>query len=117
MICVSLSEPTLAGCISALAGISFAEIRMDRMQLSRSDVRRLFSSHRQLIATFRPGGVPDRERKELLMAAIEAEAAYVDVEVDSEAAYREEIVTRARQKSCRVIVSFHDYDGTPIGQN
>jgi len=113
MICVSLSEPDLSGCLAALAGLPFAEIRMDRTKLSTQEVRRLFSSHKRLIATCRPGAILDEVRKELLLAAIEAGAAYVDVEVESEISFREEIVTRARQKNCKVIVSSHDAGRTP----
>jgi 3-dehydroquinate dehydratase type I len=113
MICVSLSEPDLASCLAALRGLSFAEIRLDKSHLSLQDVARLFSSHKKLIATCRPGGISDTARKELLLAAIDAGAAYVDVEVDSEAAFREEILTKARQKGCKVIVSFHDAHRTP----
>lgn len=113
MICVSLSEPTLAGCLAALAGLPFAEIRLDGMRLSTDDVRTLFSSHRRLIATHKPGGVPDEERGRLLVAAIEAGAAYVDVEVEAEAAYREKIVAKAHAMGCMIIVSFHDHERTP----
>ncbi len=113
MVCVSLSEPTLAGCLAALVGLPFAEIRMDRMHLSIDDVCTLFSNHKRLIATCRPGGIPDEERKELLIAAIDSGAAYVDVEIDSNAAYRQQIVAKAHMRNCKVIVSFHDHDRTP----
>jgi 3-dehydroquinate dehydratase I len=113
MICVSLSEPTLAGCLAALADLPFAEIRLDKMRLSTDDVRTLFSSHKRLIATHRPGEVPDEERGRLLMAAIGAGAAYVDVEVEAGTAYREEIVAKAHAMGCTVIVSFHDHERTP----
>jgi 3-dehydroquinate dehydratase I len=113
MICISLSEPTLACCLSALVGVPFAEIRMDRMRLSTDDVSRLFSSHKNLIATCRPGPMADEERKSLLVTAIDAGAAYVDLEVDSPTGYREEILSRARQKGCKAIVSFHDHEKTP----
>jgi 3-dehydroquinate dehydratase I len=113
MICVSLSEPNLAGCLAVLADLPFAEIRLDKMRLATDDVRTLFSSHKRLIATYRPGRVPDEERGRTLVAAIEAGAAYVDVEVEAGAAYREEIVTKAHAMGCTVIVSFHDHERTP----
>jgi 3-dehydroquinate dehydratase-1 len=113
MICVSLSEPDLHACLAALADIPFAEIRMDKMRLSESDVQKLFSSHTRLIATYRPGTAWDRERKKLLLTAIEAGAAYVDVEVEAEVSYREEIVAKARGFGCRLIVSYHDHQKTP----
>lgn len=113
MICVSLSEPTPEACLAALKGLAFAEIRMDRMDLSIDDARRLFESHTRLIATYRPDGVSDEKRGKLLLAAVDAGAAYVDVEVDTTSAFRSEIVAAARKRGCEVIVSFHDHEKTP----
>ena len=114
MICVSLAEAGLAECLAALEGLALAEIRLDRMEdLSLDDVALLFSSHRKLIATCRPGGLPDDARKERLLAAVAAGAAYVDVEMESEEPYREEIIAKARESGCEVIISFHDHEKTP----
>ena len=61
MICVSLAEPSLAACLQALKGISLAEIRLDQMSLRIDEVRTLFSSHPQLVATCRPGPFDNEE--------------------------------------------------------
>ena len=117
MICVSLAEPGLAECLAALEGLDLAEIRLDRMDgLSLGDVGTLFSRHRSLIATCRPGGLSDDARKTLLLGAIAAGAAYVDVEVESKEGYRDEIIAKAKEHGCRVIVSFHDHEKTPDRQ-
>lgn len=113
MICVSLAEESVHACLRVIEEHRFVEIRMDRMTLDLDDVRRLFSADATLIATFRPGSRPEGERKLFLMEAIDRGAAYVDVELESEAAYREEIIGRARSRGCGVIVSFHDVDKTP----
>ena len=113
MICVSLAEPSVPACRALLKGLTFAEIRMDKMQLTPNDVPGLFSRARTVIATCRPGGQSDEERKRLLMTAITSGAAFVDVEIESGTAYREEIVAEARSHGCRVIVSHHDYERTP----
>jgi 3-dehydroquinate dehydratase I len=113
MICVSLAEEGLDGCLSALKEIEFAEIRLDRTGLSIDDVRALFSSHGRLIATCRPGRFSIDDRKALLLAAIHAGAAYVDVEVESEPSYREEVIAKAKSRGCEVIISFHDHEKTP----
>ncbi len=112
MICVSVAEKTVAGCLAALEGISFAEVRMDAMDLPESDVPTIFSG-RNLIATCRPGAFADDRRKALLLGAIASGAAFVDVELEAPAAYREEIAACARSTGCKVIVSFHDYLRTP----
>jgi len=113
MVCVSLAENDLSSCLKALAEISFAEIRLDRMDLTVDEVRTLFSSHKRLIATCRPGYFPDDRRKDLLLAAIDAGAAYVDIEVDGEPLIRSEMLAKAKSRGCKVIVSFHDFERTP----
>ncbi len=113
MICVSIAEETTAGCLVALQDLPFCEVRMDTMRLTEADVRTIFSRHRNLIATCRPEVFPDDRRKMLLLEAIRAGAAFVDVEVDAPSGYREEIVECAKSRGCAIIVSFHDYARTP----
>jgi 3-dehydroquinate dehydratase I len=113
MICVSMDEQYSANYLTLLNKIGFAEVRMDRMALSLDDVRTIFSHPATLIATYRPGAVDDCARRSYLFAAIDSGASYVDVEVDSDNAYKKEIVERARLKGCKVIISFHDHEKTP----
>jgi 3-dehydroquinate dehydratase I len=113
MICVSLAERSLGDYLTSLERVDFAEIRLDRSDLTTAEVRELFSAHPRLIATCRPGPLTDNRRKELLLTAIDAGAAYVDIEVESEKAYRKEVAAKARSRRCTVIVSFHDYEKTP----
>jgi 3-dehydroquinate dehydratase I len=96
-----------------LKEIDFAEIRLDAMNLTLSEVRTLFMSHPRLIATCRPGRITDEDRKATLITAIESGAAYVDLEVESPVEYQEEIMTKARLHNCMVIISYHNYKGTP----
>lgn len=114
MICVSIAERSAGECLKALAGLTFAEIRMDRIQLlAIKDVHDIFSAGKELIATCRPCAFSEDERKRLLIAAIEAGASYVDIEADSDESFKREVIERAQSRSCRVIVSFHDYEKTP----
>lgn len=113
MICTSLAEPTINLCLEALEGLNFAEIRLDRMSIEAKQVKRIFSLPKKLIATCRPNTMTDHERKSLLIAAIEAGACFVDIELDADDVYRIEIVKKARIAGCRVIISFHDHERTP----
>lgn len=96
-----------------MKGLEFAEIRMEGMALTAEGIRKIFGRPASLIATCRPGKLDDRTRKELLLAAIEAGADYVDVEVESDSSYRRDIIDAARSRNCQVIISFHDYEKTP----
>ncbi|MFH0885311.1 MAG: type I 3-dehydroquinate dehydratase [Candidatus Micrarchaeota archaeon] len=116
MICVSIAEHTVDGCIKALEGLTLAEIRMDAFEpneLSPANIRRIFSLPLKLIATCRPGIRDEEHRRNALMNAIESGAAYVDIEVESDDGLKSDVAAKARGKGCKVIVSYHDYRKTP----
>lgn len=113
MICVSIAESSVRGCLKALNGLDLAEIRMEGMDLTRNDIQRIFSQPVKLIATCRPGRILDEKRMEHLLYAIHAGASYVDVEIESDGAWKREIIKTAGRKECQVIMSFHDYEKTP----
>jgi 3-dehydroquinate dehydratase-1 len=121
LICVSVAEPTVELCLEALKGLDFAEVRIDAMNVTIEDMERIFSKPLMLIATFMPADpavMPDKvvdtdTRLKYLIAAIEAGAKYVDIEIESDSAYRREIIKKAKQKDCKVIISFHDFYSTP----
>lgn len=114
-ICVAVAEPTVEKCMAALKGVNFAEIRIDKIKERPlgEGLMKIFSSPAKLIATCRPNGLGENERKTVLLHAIEAGAAYVDVEVEAGDAYKREIIDAARAKGCKVIVSYHNYEKTP----
>jgi 3-dehydroquinate dehydratase I len=121
LICVSVAEPTAERCLEMLKGLDFAEVRIDNMDVTIEDMERIFSRPLALIATFMPGrpavitdgAVDTNTRKRFLVAAIEAGAKYVDVEIQSDSAFRNEIIEKAKLKGCKVIISFHDFHKTP----
>lgn len=116
MICVSIAEPTLEDCLAAIKGLELAEIRIDKTSLTALDIKPLFSAPVKLVATCRPGSRSEDERLGLLLAAVEAGAAYVDVEVGASPDFRTTVVAAAREKGCRVIISYHNEKETPLKQ-
>ena len=113
MICVSLIDLTYEQCLVAISDLDFVEIRLDRIDVDLQKVKNLFSTDARTIATCRPGRIPDDERRQLLKAAIHSGANYVDIELDADATYRESLILHARKNDCKVIISHHDYQGTP----
>ncbi len=113
MICVSIAEPTAAACLRALEGVELAEIRLDKMRVGVAGVKRIFSGHSRLVAACRPAGMSETKRRRLLLEAVKAGAAFVDIELETPARFRERLVRAARARNCRVIVSFHDFHKTP----
>jgi hypothetical protein len=84
LICVSVAEPTVERCLETLQGLDFAEVRIDGMDVTVDDVKRIFSMPSKLVATFMAPGsgaktdktVDNDTRKGLLLAAIEAGARF-----------------------------------------
>lgn len=113
MICVSLKENSTDLCLNAIQKLAFAEIRLDKMSLSKKDIYKIFSSHPKLIATCRPGRYSETERKKSLIKAIEAGAAFVDMEIETKECFLNEVTQKAVKHNCKVIMSFHDFSGTP----
>jgi 3-dehydroquinate dehydratase type I len=113
MICLSIAETSLAGCLSALKSAKLAEIRLDRAGLSESEIKQLFSQKKELIATCRPAGLSQAQRKAKLLQAIQAGAAFVDVELDSSPAFIEAIRGAAKRRHCKLIISYHNFKSTP----
>ena len=112
-ICVSISEPSIESCMKELQGRKLAEIRFDRMSFRQEDVKRIFSSPAKLVATFRPGTANDETRLKTLVSAIEFGAAFVDIELESDSLYKKRVREVARERGCKVIVSYHNHRSTP----
>lgn len=113
MICVSIAERDVASCLAEAEGRQFVEIRLDGMAIEKDDIAKLFSLPTRAIATCRPGTLSDEERLRLLKCAVEAGARYVDMELESEREYADQLIHAARQSNCGIIVSHHDYERTP----
>ena len=113
MICVALSDTDFNKCLDLVQKFELSEIRLDLTNFDNKQVRKIFSSGAKLIATCRPGNITEEERKELLKTAIMAGAAYVDIEFETNAAFKQDIITVALSKNCDIIVSYHNFANTP----
>lgn len=115
MICVSIADLSVAEAIKIIGSSELSEVRLDRIKFNSSDIQKLFSSGNKTIATYRPSGsVTDDERKKVLIEAVNAGASYVDIEVENEDDFKNEVIEAARSKKCITIVSYHDYNKTPV---
>ncbi len=113
-ICVSLALPTPDACVAALEGLDFAEIRLDALSSADPEIARIFAGKARLIATCRPGRIDEETRQGWLMQALAAGAAFVDLEVESPDSFRQPVMELARRRGAQVIVSYHNYEGTPL---
>lgn len=137
MICTSLQHKNLDALFEALETTEMAEIRLDRCPLSLEEIEGLFgSSDVPLVATCRiadvladlqrTDGVPDTEKgrreqqirayditERRLTKAVEAGAAYIDLEIEAPAPMSKRLRKAAQENGSIVIRSYHDFDGTP----
>lgn len=113
MLCRSVAQSGFDNIKKAIAGAQMAEIRIEKSGLSVDEVKTLFALQANLVATCRPVGITKQQRKELLMAAIEGGAQWIDLEIESDFDYCSSLLAFAREKGCKVIISYHNYDYTP----
>ena len=123
MICTVVQHRNLQEILDILEHCEMAEIRLDRCSLSDNDIRLCFSSDVPLVATCRVGEVlvsdsslnsvsASMVAEKRLVAAIEAGAKYVDVEVDAPRSMAKRVRRAAMENGTVFIRSWHDFEGT-----
>jgi 3-dehydroquinate dehydratase-1 len=113
MICVCLSETDFEKCLEMAKKFELSEVRLDLTGFSKSQIERIFSSGAKLIATCRPGVFSDEERKNRLITAVKSGAKYVDIEFETDYAFKRDIISAAVGTKCDIIISYHNFDFTP----
>lgn len=123
MICTVIQGRDFDGIEELLGRCEMAEIRLDGCRLSVPEISRCFSSDVPLVATCRLA-LFRKERPELdevsalkecgrrLIAAIEAGAAYVDIEEEAPVSMVRRVCRAAAENGTVVIRSYHDFDKT-----
>ncbi|MBO8436764.1 MAG: shikimate dehydrogenase [Spirochaetes bacterium] len=122
MICLTLSGNTLSSCLDEIKQnrqyIDLAELRVDLLQEDEQKKASSFPSMTDVpvILTLRrkeDGGkcvLSEKERRQLLLSALDGDFAYVDIEEDVK---KTDVEDKARSKGIKIIRSFHDFSGIP----
>ncbi len=113
MICICIANKNYDQCRRILNREELAELRLDLLDLTKSQVKRLFSIPARTIATCREGKFSDSERMDLLKTAIFSGAKYLDIELEMPIGMRETLIKLAKEHRCKVIISYHNFDLTP----
>ena len=121
MICVTLQNRSLEEIFDILENnspvIQMAEIRLDRCPLDEDEISELFSSSdTPLIATCRVAGDGNgtwEEAEAKLQTAIEAGAAFIDLEIEAPKEMGKRLRRLCSEYGTRMIRSCHFFDGTP----
>lgn len=129
MICISLGNKGVETIKSALkhcegfadevrmrygVGLS-AEIRIDLSELEEEELEEVFASTSlPLVATCRTTSRYDEQAKRrLLIRAMEAGAAFIDMDMDAASHIFAEVRRYAQRKGVKVIASYHNFKETP----
>jgi 3-dehydroquinate dehydratase type I len=112
-ICVSIGGESYSGIVSSLEGVRFAEIRLDISRITVPEIRSVFTTDKQLVATCREGFYGRDERMDRLIEAIRSGATFVDVETEADEDFRQTIAKYAALNNSKIIVSYHNFDETP----
>lgn len=121
MICVTLQNRSLVEILGILENsdpaIQMAEIRLDRCPLDEEEIEELFStSDTPLIATCRVAGDGKgawEEAEARLQTAIEAGAAFIDLEIEAPKEIGKRLRRACSEYGTRMIRSCHFFDRTP----
>ena len=121
MICTTIQNRTLEEIIELLEGseprIQMAEIRLDRCPLDIEEIESLFSSSdTPLVATCRvvdDGNGTWEEAEEKLTAAVEAGAAFLDLEIEAPKEVGKRLRRACTEYGTTMIRSSHFFAGTP----
>ncbi len=122
LICVSLAADDSAGIIAAVMPvvplIDVVEIRLDSMKDPRI-AQCVANIPRPVLVTNRPtweGGQyagDEQERIDLLCKGVQSGARFVDIELRTGADLRAQLLQEARKHKAKVIISSHNFNGTP----
>ncbi|MBI5036181.1 type I 3-dehydroquinate dehydratase, partial [Candidatus Micrarchaeota archaeon] len=98
------------------------ELRLDAFgKISAGEIKALVKMKKCIVTNRRKeegGGMKEQEEEErisLLLGAIEAGPFAVDVELATASGLRQKVEKKAKEKGVKVILSFHDFEGTPGG--
>ncbi|MEM2046589.1 MAG: type I 3-dehydroquinate dehydratase [Candidatus Jordarchaeales archaeon] len=128
-ICVSLMADTVEGLMGKVeraceAGADLVELRLDYLRERDVDVAGLVSGLGvPVILTVRrreEGGVfplGEEERVGLIERCIEAEPDMVDLELSMGVSVLQKLISLCREREVSVILSYHDFSGTPSWQD
>lgn len=116
MICVSLQAKSFEELKEKSARCEFAELRLDNLDLDSAQLEQLLSHGKPRIVTCRPGFLSSSARLNLFQRAIVAGASYLDLDIATEGPSLAELKLLCVQHGCKLIISYHDFEGTPSAE-
>ncbi|MDQ1264899.1 MAG: 3-dehydroquinate dehydratase [Bacteroidota bacterium] len=113
MVYLSIDASDFENSMKKAAIHHFIEYRFDNAVYSKAKIFKLIKLPEKAIAACRPGYHDDEKRLEILENSIKAGAAYIDIELESESVFRQDLLKPAQKAGCTSIISHHNIECTP----
>lgn len=114
MYCLSIGDKDTDLIINAIKDFQIAEIRLDLCDFTLQEITKVFLTHPNLIATCRKTHKSYESQEAQLRTAINAGAAWIDIDItEHDGILLRELISLARSKKCKIILSYHDYEKVP----
>jgi 3-dehydroquinate dehydratase I len=113
-IIVSVSGNTLEECLKALKGASYAELRLDLVQLNSEDIKTLMQQCQFWIVSVRETFLLKENYLQVFAAVMQNKPQYVDI--DFEISDKSDIIPVldiVKKSGCKLMLSYHNYEQTP----
>jgi len=110
-ICVSIGINNFDIALEAVGECQMAELRLDLVNFSDDQLRKIYSLNRNIIATFRTED--EQVMKQTLIKSMDFGAGYIDIDINTSVEVRTILVEYAKQKGVKVILSYHNFSETP----
>ena len=113
MICVSLGKISVNEALQICKEVKIVEIRADLLLWSKDDYKKIIATGVKTVFTCRPGQLNERDRLELYQFAAGSGVNYIDIELESGNAFRENVLGIIKSNPAELIISYHNYENTP----
>ena len=117
MICVSIANIEYSELQNLLPDFQMIELRLDLLKFSDEEYMQVLDTKIPAIATYRYGKTDDDIRIEKLKKLIDLGAKYVDIEIDATKYFVGKMISYAKSKNCKVVLSYHNFEETPKSKN
>ena len=113
MICVAAGNCSKEDVLKIAKEHEMIELRLDLLDLNEEDIKDIVKVNDNIIATCRYDHINDSDRMRMLKYSIDAGVKYIDVEIESDQSFKDELSTYAKKKDVKVIISYHNFKITP----
>ncbi len=112
-LCVSIANKSFDDCLSIAKKSELVELRLDLLNLFDKHLKQLFALNTKYIITHRLGEWLNELSSGYLKNIIDLGADFVDVEIEEGNNYVNDLIKYAKEKNCKVILSYHNFNETP----